>query len=68
MLKICNRINLINFSKETLQQKRKEKSPNCIEEDKIKYRVRGPSLVLRSSVLSMFSLSRLSVASEVEEM
>ena len=38
-----------------------------MESDKrIQYRVRGPSLLFRSSVLSMFS-SRLSLASELDE-
>ena len=63
--------NHLIFSKETLQQKNKiskEEPPvsTCESDKKIKYRVRGPSLVLRSSVLSMFS-SRLSLTSELEE-
>ena len=60
---------LFMFSKETLQQyrrRRKEKTINT-NEIKRKSQPRGPSLIITSSVLSMFSVSKLSLASDYEE-
>ena len=56
------------FSKETLQQyrRRKKRSIN-VPENSRKSQPRGPSLIIRSSVLSMFSVSKLSIASDYEE-
>ena len=59
---------LFMFSKETLQQyrRRKKRSIN-VPENSRKSQPRGPSLIIRSSVLSMFSVSKLSIASDYEE-
>lgn len=60
---------LLMFSKETLQQyrrKRKDKIINATE-NKRRSQPRGPSLIITSSVLSMFSVSKLSLASDYEE-
>ena len=54
------------FSKETLQQYRRRRK-NKATENNIKSQPRGPSLIITSSVLSMFSVSKLSLASDYEE-
>ena len=62
-------IDNLMFSKETLQQyrrRRKDKTINATD-NKRKSQPRGPSLIITSSVLSMFSVSKLSLASEYEE-
>ena len=57
------------FSKETLQQYRRRRKDKIINasENKRKSQPRGPSLIITSSVLSMFSVSKLSLASDYEE-
>ena len=57
------------FSKETLQQYRRRRKDKTINsnENKRKSQPRGPSLIITSSVLSMFSVSKLSLASDYEE-
>ena len=57
------------FSKETLQQYRRRRKDKTINTNEIKRKSqpRGPSLIITSSVLSMFSVSKLSLASDYEE-
>lgn len=60
---------LFMFSKETLQQYRRRRKDKTINTNEIKRKSqpRGPSLIITSSVLSMFSVSKLSLASDYEE-
>ena len=60
---------LFMFSKETLQQYRRRRKDKTITSNEIKRKSqpRGPSLIITSSVLSMFSVSKLSLASDYEE-